>query len=103
MTVNLQDLTHENTKQYIGDTFRLTFDNGLIIDLVLEEVVVMMEKHLNPRMTRDTFAWHFRGPRQPMLPQNTYNITHDGLGQLRLFIVPLSAPDEGAQYEALFN
>lgn len=103
MAVNLQDLTYENTNQYTGDTFTLTFDNGLVIDLVLEEVKVIMEKHLQPRMKRDAFAWYFRGPRTPQLPQNTYTMTHEKLGELRIFLVPLSAPEQGVEYEALFN
>ncbi|MFP5246639.1 MAG: DUF6916 family protein [Thermoanaerobaculia bacterium] len=103
MTVDLRDLTHENTKQYTGDTFHVPFDNGMTIDLVLEEVVVMMEKHLNPRMKRDAFSWRFRGPLDFRLPQNTYNMTHDKLGELRVFIVPIGVVPEGALYEALFN
>jgi hypothetical protein len=101
--VNLKDLSFENTSQYVGDTFQVPFDNGLVVDLVLEEVVLIMEKHLNPRMLRDSFAWHLRGPRTPHLPQNTYNITHETLGMLQLFIVPISAPEHGVEYEALFN
>jgi hypothetical protein len=103
MTVNLQDLTDENTRQYTGDTFHLPFDNGVTIDLMLEEVVVIMEKHLNPRMKRDAFAWHFVGPSTPMLRQNTYVMQHDALGVLQVFIVPIGAPEEGVRYEALFN
>lgn len=103
MTLDLQDLTYENTHQYAGDTFHLPFDTGVTIDLVLEEVVVVMEKHLNPRMKRDAFAWHFIGPRTPMLRQNTYVMQHDTMGVLQVFIVPIGASEDGVRYEALFN
>lgn len=103
MTVKLQDFTHENTQQYTGETFTLLFDNGLTIELVLERVTAMMEKHVHPRMTRDTFAWHLRGPRTPLLPQNTYVMSNEKLGQLKIFIVPIEAAHDHAIYEAIFN
>lgn len=103
MAVNLRELTHQNTSQYTGDTFLIHLEDGSTIEAVLEDVTVMMEKHLNPRMQRDAFAMHFRGPRTPVLAQGIYTVTHEQLGELQIFLVPLSAPPEGALYEALFN
>ena len=38
---------------------------------------------------REAFALHFRGPADPPLPQATYRLAHDGLGDLEIFIVPV--------------
>ena len=42
----------------------------------------------------------FRGPASPMLPQATYAFRHPTIGELPLFIVPISRDDDGVVYEA---
>jgi len=48
------------------------------------------------------FSLHFRGPREPVLPQATYGVRHDALGHLDLFLVPVARDDDGTTYEAAF-
>jgi hypothetical protein len=103
-TERLRELTHENTREFTGDTFQIRFQDGPPIDLTLEEVEVLVEKHVNPRMERDMFAMRFRGPREPLLAQGVYAFHHDKMGgPLPIFIVPLSTADIGALYEAVFT
>ena len=99
----LSELTYENTREFAGDVFQIRFEDGTL-DLKLEEVEVLIEKHVNPRMARDTFALRFRGPQQPMLPQGTYAFHHEKLGgPLPIFIVPMSTSAAGVLYEAIFT
>lgn len=52
---------------------------------------------------RAPFSLLFRGPSQPILPQAIYRLTHDQLGSLDLFLVPLQPETDGARYQAVFN
>ena len=102
-TTKLRELTYENTRELAGEVFQIRFTDGTL-DVKLEEVEVLIEKHVNPRMTRDTFALRFRGPQQPMLPQGTYAFHHEKLGgPLPMFIVPMSTSAVGVLYEAIFT
>ncbi len=49
--------------------------------------------------TYEQYSMLFVGPTEPILPQGTYRLRHDQLGELPLFIVPVGRDDEGAQYE----
>lgn len=44
----------------------------------------------------------FKGPREPMLPQATYDVVHPDLGEFAMFIVPVAQGDQGTVYEAVF-
>jgi hypothetical protein len=52
-----------------------------------------------------TFAFElvFRGPREPVLPQAIYRMTHPEVGTLDIFIVPLKSEAEGTTYQAVFS
>lgn len=51
---------------------------------------------------REPFALLFRGPKSPVLPQQTYQFDFGSLGSMEIFIVPIGADDAGMQYEANF-
>lgn len=51
----------------------------------------------------DPFALVFRGPGNVQLAQRLYQITHETLGELQIFLVPIAADEEGRYYEAVFN
>jgi hypothetical protein len=48
----------------------------------------------------EQFSALFRAPASPLLPQATYAVRHATLGELPLFIVPITADAQGATYEA---
>jgi hypothetical protein len=101
--ISLHELTHENTKDYIGSTFQIRFSDGSI-DLTLERVDLIREKHVHPKMKRDAFALTFRGPRNPVLRQHIYPLFHEKFEEpLQLFLVPMAIEEQGAVYEAVFN
>ncbi len=49
------------------------------------------------------FSLLFRGPTDPLLPQRTYQLKHPQLGEVDIFLVPVSQDKEGTYYEAVFN
>ena len=54
---------------------------------------------------RQPFSIVFLGAGQPVLPQGIYEVKHEEIGILNIFIVPVG-PDEagqGIRYEAVFN
>lgn len=53
--------------------------------------------------TAFAFELMFRGPREPILPQATYRMTHPELGSLEIFVVPLRSDAEGTVYQAVFS
>jgi hypothetical protein len=51
---------------------------------------------------RRQFSLVFRGPATRVVPQGTYRLTQEELGELDLFLVPIGPDAEGMQYQALF-
>lgn len=52
----------------------------------------------------EQFSLFFHGPLDCVLAQGTYELRHDSLGLLTLFIVPVLDPDPGrVVYEAAFS
>jgi hypothetical protein len=51
----------------------------------------------------ERFALYFLGPGDFYLPQRTYRMEHEALGELDIFIVPVGIKDKRYQYEAVFS
>jgi hypothetical protein len=58
-----------------------------------------------PTMTASQtfFSLFFLGNGDFMLPQGTYRINHDQLGEMVIFLVPTAREADGFKYEAAFN
>jgi len=52
---------------------------------------------------RQQFSLLFTGPAEPLLEQAIYTLENDELGTMGLFLVPVAADAEGADYEAVFT
>jgi hypothetical protein len=48
------------------------------------------------------FSLLFSGP-APLLPQQTYTLSHPQLGELEIFLVPIQEVDRGFVYQAIFT
>ena len=103
MTDVVRSLTYEQAQTYVGQKFQIRFEDGSTMDLILEHVELLMEKHINQRMKRDAFSMQFRGPMEPALRQSIYPLHHEELGPLTIFLGPLSRGASGYLYEAVFN
>ncbi len=82
-----------------GDTFVLHATPEHRFDFALERVRSLEQGSGN----REPFALDFRGPRDPVLAQRIYRLTHAEMDDLDIFIVPLGVDAEGARYEAIFT
>lgn len=102
--MQLNEFTAENVRPHIGTKFHAKID-GQPIDLVLEKVNVVMEKHIDSRLKRDSFALLFSGPKDAYIKQGGFEMTHDALGgPWTIFIVPVSRYDDGRfHFEAVFT
>jgi hypothetical protein len=52
---------------------------------------------------QERFWLIFRGPLQPFVPQGSYQLQHEVMGEFPLFIVPIRQDNLGFYYEAIFN
>jgi hypothetical protein len=95
-------LTEKEFSQHVNTKFRanLNADNG--VDLELVEVKGYMSKH-NEQTGMERFSVYFQGPGEPYLPQKSYTVQHDQMGEFEIFIVPIAKTDAGFRYESVFN
>lgn len=99
----LSSFTYELLAPYTGQTFQIRFTDGTL-EVTLEQVEKLKEKHVDPKLMRDTFALYFRGPREYPMPQGTYAFFHETLGgPLPIFLVLLGSDANGCRYQAIFN
>src|SRR5438046_9094292 len=102
--MDLRDLTAENTQPLVGTKFRLELADGNSVDLTLDRVEVLLEKHMSKRMKRDSFGMYFSGPPNLYLPQGLYTTYHETIdGPIGIFYVPISRREHGGyEFEAIF-
>lgn len=84
----------------VGDTFGVETGGGLL-ELTLTEATAGQWQPEGK--TAFAFELIFTGPREPILPQAIYRMTHPDLGGVEIFIVPLKSEDEGTTYQAVFS
>jgi hypothetical protein len=102
--MQLNEITWQTMEPYVGQTFRIDFAGGQHVDLKLTDVKKVIDVHVDPRLTRDTFSLYFVGPAEAFLPQATYPLLHETLDEpLHIFIVPVGKVAEGFRYEAVFT
>ena len=94
----LEDFTLTTFAERLGETFRV--DDGAL-ELELIEATAGIASR--PDAARTPFSIVFRGPLEPVLPQQIYRFEHDELGTFDLFIVPIGPDDSGMQYQAVFG
>jgi hypothetical protein len=51
----------------------------------------------------ERFSIFFLGPAETFLPQDTYRVTHEEMGDLDLFLVPIAREELGFRYETIIN
>jgi hypothetical protein len=98
----LKDLTPAWFEAHKGTPFHIDFGGGSPLEVGLHRVR-RHEPHPGPRA--EPFSAYFLGPRSPVLSQRIYKVTHDQLGTLDLFLVPIGPDPQagGMLYEAVFN
>ena len=74
-------------------------DQQLALELI--EAEPLKSDPSSPR--QDPFCLMFRGPADVVLPQNTYELKHDRLGSVVLFLMPRQPDENGSYYEVIIN
>jgi hypothetical protein len=95
-------LTEKEFSQHVNTKFRANLDAENGVDLELVEVKGYMSKH-NEQTGMERFSVYFQGPGEPYLPQKSYTVQHDQMGEFEIFIVPIAKTDAGFRYESVFN
>ncbi len=102
----LDQFTSETFAPHRHEIFRVSADSAAPLDVSLIEVTELGggPGHMGSGPSgRVPFSLVFRGPTQPVLPQQIYRLAHDGIGEFDLFLVPIGPDAEGMRYEAIFT
>ena len=100
--MDIVDVTVETFEGREGDLFAVRFKDGSY-DLTVAAVERTPGEWGRSDM-REPFSVTFHGEPTHVLPQGVWTLTHDELGDIQLFLVPLGPVDGGAaqQYQAVF-
>jgi len=98
MTANL---TEEEFSKHQGTKFHTRLD-ARETDLDLKEVK-RYPAATTEQSGMERFSVFFTGPRDPFLPQGSYQMSHESMGRFELFLVPVAGDEQGFRYEAVFN
>ena len=98
----LDHLTIESFQPHVGSTFWAEFPNGSKVELRLTAAAKVMESEA-AQLERHPFSLYFLGPKSFLLQQHIYRLTHEQLGALEIFLVPVGQDANTYQYEAVFT
>jgi hypothetical protein len=91
-------ISQQTFSENLNTKFRLRRGDDDVVVLELIEC-----KDLGSTPNQEQFSIVFRGPREPFLEQMTYELEHDTLGEVLIFLVPVKQEPESFYYEAVFN
>jgi hypothetical protein len=94
-------LTYESFGPHVNSTFTLGLGETTV-ELTLTEATRQVVRPF-PGMMREPFSLIFRSSSPVVLPQRSYPITHQSMGKLDIFIVPIGRDVRGVVYQAVFN
>jgi hypothetical protein len=93
------ELTEREFSKHLNTNFQLSVDDHEL-QLVLIEVKAYLPQE-NEQGGMERFSTLFKA--DAYLPQSLYHLSHDQMGELDLFLVPVGGDQRGYQYEAIFN
>ncbi len=102
----LDTFTVEQFAPYVGDTFRVFYNETSSVELTLgsaAEIGNESAKEWSKKSGRAPFTLVFLGSPQFLLDQGIYRFEHAELEPFEIFLVPLGPEQQGMQYEAIFT
>src|SRR4029450_7732703 len=96
------DYSAESFSRHLNTKFSVRVEGAEPVELELVEVEVRKSEP-NEQAGMERFSIFFCGPVSFFLPQQTYDLVHPEMGEMKIFLVPLSQDQRGIQYEAVFN
>ena len=94
--------TQESFSQHINTKFRVDLETPRPVELELISVKGY-QSDANEQQGMERFTALFLGPPDLFLPQQTYPLRHDEMGDLNVFLVPIGRDESGFRYEAVYN
>lgn len=97
--------TYDDFADRVGDEFRVRLPDEQGVTLVLSEATAGTE----PGGTgpdgaqRQQFSLTFRCPSGHQLSQGIWELEHDVMGELAVFLVPIQPDAQGPRFEAAFS
>ncbi|HEY0156895.1 MAG TPA: hypothetical protein VGF28_06325 [Thermoanaerobaculia bacterium] len=102
--MDLTEITADNMQPHVGTRFTVRFEDGASVELTLDHITVYVEKHIDARLSRDSFGLYFLSPKDHYFPQGTYMVSHESFGELPIFLSPKGRhADGGFEFEAIFT
>ena len=95
----LDQVTWEVFADQLNQTFRIRGEFGQV-----ESTLIDCEKLVqHDEEGRVPFSIVLRGPMEPSLEQQIYKVSHEKIGEMEMFLVPLGPDKTGMKYEAVFT
>ena len=94
-------LTEEEFSKHVGTTFFAKVGEQEI-NLTLAEVKPYMPEPTEEKKM-ERFSAFFDGPADSFLPQQSFQMRHESMGEFDIFLVPINRDEKGFRYEAVFN
>ena len=95
------NLTEQEFSKHVGTQFKVALAEREL-SLTLVEVKAYMPGE-NEQDGMERFSIFFDGPGDLMLPQKTYSLRHERMGEFDIFFTPISGDANRIRYEAVFN
>jgi len=100
-------MTFEQFSAHVGSPFRLlgVADDvgGPALELIEATSLRQEDERRDNALRQEPFSLVFRGSTDLVLPQSIYRLSHETLGDLEIFLVPIGPDAQGMRYEAVFN
>jgi hypothetical protein len=94
-------LTEAEFSRHLNTKFDLTFgDEQLQLQLINVKPYL---PRANEESGMERFSVYFQGSLERYLPQRMYHMTHEQMGEMDIFLVPIEKNEQGFRYEAVFN
>lgn len=97
----MANLTEQEFSKHIGTQFKTSFADREV-SLILVEVKAYMPQ-ANEESGMERFSVFFDGPPDVRLPQQTHLLRHARMGELDIFLGPITGGEKALRYEAVFN
>jgi hypothetical protein len=97
-----EKITEEAFTHQLNTKFRVRLGEERAVEIELEEVKPFPTL-THSRSDVERFSLYFCGPADLYLPQMTYHMEHEQMGEMDVFLVPVSQDARGFHYEAVFS
>ncbi|MDG4550377.1 MAG: hypothetical protein P9F19_12780 [Candidatus Contendobacter sp.] len=96
----LDTLTLDHWRECLGQDFHVRLGPEAGLDLKLTSATPLGAES---GYRRQPYSLLFAGPLTPLLPQATYPLHNESMGELGIFLVPLGPRGQTMRYEAIFT